>query len=242
MHTRRNNNWIVLFLIVIFSVTGCSEADKELEPDSKVIADAKLQSMKPDPAEIKNVITAFLDREHDVPFQMWAISDGKVVASMTGETKHHQWHLKGKHANQSKLQLSGKNEEVKWETKSGKGEFERSLYSLYSPHEHLEQLINNYNHVSFVPGSHFEQQQWTKIQLNMADDKVEEAVKTRLGEQFVTPKMLENVSQRMEVRYTLWYNKKSHDLHQVQMKLLKRDGSIARELQSLIFLFGEPAN
>lgn len=216
-------------------ITACSAND--VEPQPKVSLPTIQQ---PDSSEIEQVISQFLNREEAISFFLWAAVEGQTVASMSGTTKEKKWQLEGQHARQSYVQLSGRQDKVEWKTKKSSGVLDQTTFGLYSPHEHLKQLQQSFDHVQLVPGNRFESQ-WTKAQVYLKDEKIKQAVENNLGEQFATTELLKKIAQKIEVRYTLWYNKQSHDLHQMKVEMFKAGDQTPRKMQSLTYLFREPA-
>lgn len=232
MLRQKRKRWTGLLLTALFIVTACN-GDVEQKPTVEI-----RQLEQPDKEEVEQVIEQFLNREGPIPFKLWTTSDGETVASMEGMTEENRWELEGRHNEQSYVQLSGRQDKVEWKTKKSSGVLKQTAFGLYSPHEHLKQLQHSFQGVELIPGNRFEQQ-WNIVHMSLTDEKVKQAVMTTLGEQFATPEMAENIAQKMEVSYTLWYNKQSGDLHQIKVELHKKGDNTLHAMQSLTYLFGE---
>lgn len=225
------NVWVYVLLFAFFTVTACNH-DEKLPPSA---------IGQPNRKEINQVIQQFLNRDEPVPFRMWTTVDGEIVASMAGITEDNKWELEGKHNRRSFVQLSGRQNKVEWKTKKASGVLEHQAFGLYSPHEHLKQLKGSFDNLKRIPANRF-QSDWTAIQMSLRDEEVKRAVQTKLGEQFVTPDIAQTVAHKMEVRYTLWYNKRSDTLHQIKMEAFEKADRTQGSKQSLIFLFEESSD
>lgn len=222
------NAAVVLLLCLI--VAACQNGQKD---NSRL-----LNPPRPDPAEIKQVINRFLQVDDPVAYRLWAEIDGKTVASMKGTATGERWQLEGDHVRQSFVRLSGRGDKVEWQTDKEKNDAHTSP-EMFSPRDHMQQLKNGFQNLTWAPDSNKRSHSgWKAVEMSLTDDQVEGSVQTMLGDQMATPEIVRNVAQKMEVRYTLWYNGRSLDLHQIQVDVLKSGDT--RELKRrLIYLFGE---
>ena len=218
------NAWVYVLLSVSI-VIACHHDEKTPSEEIHTIE-------PPDSVEVEHVIDQFLSREEPIPFRLWATVDGKTVANMAGTTEKNKWELEGSHDRRSFVQLAGRQNKVKWKTKNASGELEQTAFGLSSPHEHLKRLKGSFNKLAWGPESRFESD-CIAVQLSLTDEKVNHAILTALGKQFATSDVIQNIVDKIDVRYTLWYNEHSHALYQVEMEL------VGDSTQRLIYLFGE---
>lgn len=228
----RKTGWFSCWLFTLLIICACSfNAAPQAEPT--VVSPETDSIEKPSRTEVNKVMAQFLRQEKPIPFQLWVQVDGHTVAQMTGTATEDKWALEGRHKEQSLVQLSNRGNEVEWTTKQASGKIEGTAFGLYSPHAHLNDLLDAFQDLEFIPGNRFETE-WTIVRFSLTDDKLKRVAKAVLGDQLADEDAAHAITDQMEVRYTLWYNEQSHELHQMKMDLI---GVGTR--QSMTYLIGE---
>lgn len=194
---------------------------------------------KPNPDQVIRVLQKFLNKSSSSTFRVW-ITTGSETHLMSGTVSQNEWEIRGK-KNEMPVTLSGRSNEVNWTSGDETGTTKSKHVGLYSPRAHIQQLLQKpIQNVKHIPGNRFETK-YTIVQISPPPNQIEEALRSMLGEQFATPDLIKNVAQKMDVRYTVWYHKKTLGLHQLKVTLRKKgdDGLKTHPVQELLYLFEE---
>lgn len=224
--------WLSLFYVTFLIVCACS-FDGAPQPEPITVSPEIDSIKKSSRTEINQVIAKFLRHDEPIPFRLWVEVDGHTVAHMTGTATEDEWALEGRHEEQSLVQLSGRGEEVEWTTEQSSGMIKGTTLGLYAPHAHLNDLLDAFQDLEFMFGNQHETE-WTIIRFSLTEEKLKRIAEVLLGDRLADEDVVQAITDQMTVRYTLWYNKESHELHQLKMDLT---GVGAK--QSMTYLFGE---
>lgn len=219
-----------IFLII----TACSSSS-EPQPQAEL---PRIEN--PTTEEVERVISKFLEQQKPVPVRLWVMVNGEIVARLEGTADGEKWDFAGEHKHEPNIRLAGRPDQVEWKTNGASERHEKNVYALYSPHEHLAHLSQSFNGIRRLPGNRFETP-WTIVQVSLKEEKLKQSVQAMAGEQLMTPAVSDEVAKKMDVRYTLWYNESSFELQQMKMELFKMGEENPQTVQSLTYLFGEPA-